>query len=55
MANTNTVDNQLEAIALQWFDRDLQERKSGEDFKEVAVWSIKAALQAAYDAGKSAN
>ena len=46
------TNKQLEAISLQWFDRDLKERKCGDDFSEVAVWSIKAALQAAYEAGQ---
>ena len=34
----------------------LEERKSdGLDFKEVAVWSVKSALDAAYEAGKAGS
>jgi hypothetical protein len=33
----------------------LEERNSDSlDFKEVAVWSVKAALEAAFEAGKAA-
>lgn len=46
-------DAQIEAIALEHFPTmtTLQTQKSGDDFKEVAVWSVKAALEAAYQAG----
>ena len=31
----------------------LEERKCGLDFKEVAVWTVKSALEAAYEAGRA--
>lgn len=34
---------------------DLQTRHSGDDFFEVAVWELRAALKAAYDAGMKAG
>ena len=33
----------------------LVESKSGDDFHEVAVWTVKAALEAAYQAGLNAK
>ena len=48
--------NPLEEIAFKFLDFEtLEERKSdSHDFKEVAVWSVKAALEAAFEAGKTA-
>jgi len=43
-------------IARYWFDRtSLQTKKDGTDFQETAVWCIKAALEAAYDAGRASR
>lgn len=40
-------------IAREWFDRaDLLTRSDRSDFQETAVWCIKAALEAAYEAGR---
>jgi len=50
---TSEINAELESIALKWFNRDLKERNTGEDFTECAVWSIKSALEAAYAAGKA--
>ncbi len=33
----------------------LVESKSGDDFHEVAVWTVKAALEAAYEAGRASK
>lgn len=33
----------------------LDTQKSGQDFQEVAVWMVKAALEAAYLAGQNAK
>ncbi len=53
---TPSVEQTLEQIARQHcFFPDLQERHCGEDFREVAVWSLKAALEAAYEAGRQAK
>jgi hypothetical protein len=46
---------ELESIAIQWFNRDLKERSTGEDFTEVAVWSIRSALEAAFAAGQASK
>lgn len=44
----------IEAIAREhlWFD-SLDTQHCGKDFKEVAVWNVREALEAAYLAGKS--
>lgn len=57
MSATNTkLDAVILEIAKKHFHVDtLQEQKSGADFHEVAVWSIEAALRAAYEAGKNAK
>jgi len=51
-----TVDELLVAIAKETLHIDtLETRKSDSlDFHEVAVWSVKAALEAAYRAGLAA-
>ena len=47
---TGIASNHLIAVAEQG---DLETRHSGaEDFFEVSVWDLKAALKAAYDAGR---
>lgn len=50
----STLDNLFEKIAKDHLNIDtLRTRNSDEkDFHDVAVWEIKKALQAAYDAGK---
>jgi hypothetical protein len=63
-ANTNpttmdasTLDELLQQIALDHlFVETLETRNSDSlDFHDVSVWAIKAALQAAFDAGKQAG
>jgi ABC-type amino acid transport substrate-binding protein len=51
-----TKDELFKKIAQQHLNIEtLEERKSDSlDFKEVAVWSVKAALEAAFEAGKAA-
>ena len=54
--DTTTLDQLIQQIALDHLSVDtLQTRNSDRlDFHEVSVWGIKAALQAAFDAGKQA-
>lgn len=48
------MEKQIEAIAKKILDFDLVTRNSDEkDFHDVAVWTIKAALEAAYKAGQA--
>jgi len=48
-------DGTLESIARRLLDiRTLETTRTGDDFHEVAVWSIKEALEAAYEAGRRA-
>lgn len=63
-ANTNsttrdasTLDELLQQIALDHlFVETLETRNSDSlDFHDVSVWAIKAALNAAFDAGKQAG
>lgn len=50
---TAKMDKVLLAIAKQHlFVETLDTVRSGDDFREQAVWSLKAALEAAYLAGK---
>ena len=44
----------LDEIAKEHLDLDTLERRGGDslDFSDQAVWSIRAALEAAYEAGK---
>jgi hypothetical protein len=50
------LNNQLEQIAIEHlFIETLQTRNSDRlDFHEVSVWGVKAALQAAFEAGRNA-
>lgn len=50
---TKLLFNLLEKIAIREFGIERLEARywDGDDFKEVAVWEIEAALKAAYDAG----
>lgn len=56
---TNTTDAKLaallEAIAQEHCFHTTELQNSGDDFKEVASWSLEAALRAAYEAGKAAR
>ena len=46
----------LEIAAKHFFLETLETRNSdGLDFHDVAVWSIRAALEAAFDAGQAAS
>ncbi len=56
MATNRTANQTLEAIARQHLRIEtLETRKSDSlDFHEVAVWSVVAALEAAYQAGFAA-
>ncbi len=52
----NPRDTILAGIALEWFSfPSLETRRGPEDFKETAVWCVKAALEAAYEAGMAAG
>ena len=59
--NTNKTDKQITEIAAKHLiavqERgDLETRRSdSEDFIEVSVWSLKAALEEAYEAGRRAK
>lgn len=44
---------ELEEISRKFLGFDLQETCSGQDFREVAVWNVRKALEAAYLAGAS--
>ena len=51
-----TVDERLAAIAKEQLRIDTLETRNSDslDFHDVAVWSVKAALEAAYRAGLAA-
>ncbi len=51
------IDKALTQIAAKHLDIEtLEERKMDSlDFHEVAVWNLKAALRAAYEAGRQPN
>jgi len=51
--NTQTLLAQIAKDHLLFETLDTQ--KSGQDFQEVAVWAVKAALEAAYLAGQNAK
>ena len=53
----NTLEERLTKIAREHLDiQTLQTRKmDGLDFHEVAVWELRAALEAAYRAGQTAG
>jgi hypothetical protein len=57
MKNTANMSDEIERIAKQYFHVDTMEtrRSDSEDFYDVAIWSIKSALTAAYMAGASAR
>jgi len=56
MAKDAARDAAADTIAKSILGRDLETRNSdGEDFTEHAVWNLKAALAAAYEAGKAAG
>ncbi|MBF0802884.1 hypothetical protein IR141_00630 [Neisseria sp. 19428wB4_WF04] len=50
------LDKQLEAIALEhMFVETLETKNCNADFiNEISVWSVKSALEAAYELGKKA-
>ena len=54
--NFTPAKNPIEEIAFKFLNFEtLEERKSDSlDFHEVSVWSVKAALEAAFEAGKNA-
>jgi len=54
---TDPRQAELERIAAEHLDLEtLQTRNSGDaDFHEHAVWCIEAALEAAYEAGRTAS
>lgn len=55
--DASTLDELLQQIALDHlFLETLATRNSDSlDFRDVSVWAIRAALQAAFDAGKQAG
>ena len=50
--DTYLLDIAQRLLGLETLD---QRHSDGLDFKEQAVWSVKAALEAAYEAGKRAH
>jgi hypothetical protein len=47
-------DATLAAIAAEHLNLDtLADQRSGDDFTEQAVWNLRAALEAAYQAGRA--
>ena len=57
---TNPADPKLDTLiadlARRYFGAEtLETQNTGDDFHEVAVWSIKSALQAAFEAGRRAE
>lgn len=56
MKESNNLDKLFEQIALEHMRIESLETQNRDryDFHDVAVWSIKSALQAAYDAGVAA-
>jgi hypothetical protein len=55
--DAKTLDQLLQQIALDHlFVETLETRNSDSlDFHDISVWAIRAALQAAFDAGKQAG
>lgn len=53
MKDNKTIEN----LAKEYLNIETLETKGSdyEDFHEVSVWSLKAALEAAYEAGKNAQ
>lgn len=50
-----TRDETIEAIAKRLLDfQHLTTTRTSADFREVAVWSVKEAMEAAYEAGRRA-
>lgn len=51
-----TRDETIESIARRLLDfQRLTTTRTSADFREVAVWSVKEALEAAYEAGRRAS
>lgn len=50
-----TRDDTIASIAKRLLDvESLQTTRTSADFREIAVWSVKEALEAAYEAGQKA-
>ena len=56
-AKKNTMKNDMERIALEVLDLETLETRNSDslDFSDKAVWTLKAALEAAYKAGQAAR
>ncbi len=56
-ANQQNIDQLLEEIAKKHLSLETLETRNSDslDFHDVAVWSLKEALQEAYEAGLSAK
>ncbi len=51
-----TRDDAIRSIAKRLLDfNTLETTRSSADFREVAVWSVREALEAAYEAGRKAS
>ena len=51
----DTRNDTIETIAKKLLDfNTLETTRTGSDFREVAVWSVREALEAAYEAGRRA-
>ena len=50
------MNQQLEAIARQYLQFDTLETRNSDslDFRDLSCWQVKAALQAAFEAGQKA-
>ncbi len=55
--DSNARDALLLAIAREHFDVETLETRNSDslDFHDVAVWSMRAALEAAFEAGRKAS
>ena len=54
MANDTPLSPVLSEIAQRYFGNEALETQSSDalDFRDVAVWNLKAALEAAFEAGR---
>lgn len=56
-AETNAMDAEIARIASQILGLETLDTRNGDglDFSDQAVWTLKSALEAAYNAGKAAK
>ena len=53
----STMYEKLEAIAQKYFELDTLRTRNSDaaDFPTIAIWDLRAALEAAYNAGKASK